>query len=323
MVFIKKFVSIVLILTMLLTGCGTNDSTDSTEAISNPPVTAKKTYDFIFVCPIVNNIYWEDCINGIKTADEELGTTTRVVGPLDAKNYATEIIGHMEQALADKPDGIMAYAGIEAMFPLINQTVDEGIPFIAIDSDAPDTKRLAYVGINSYNTGYQVGETMIKLTGGKAKVGVMITSQSAKHEMSVLNGFKDCIADYDMEIVVTKETGGSYESSVKLARSMLKKHPDITALFTTGAVTVTGAAKVKKDMKLNNLVLTGMDDTEENLNYVRKGVIDALFAATPYYMGYKGVYLLKEYVDNGSLPEEFYEIGVARVTRDNIDSYKN
>lgn len=317
----KKIVSIILTLAVLLTGCGANN--DSADTSSDLPTEAKKTYNFTFVCPIVDNIYWEDCINGIQKADEELGTTTRVVGPHDAKNYDTEIIGHMEQALADKPDGIMAYAGIEAMFPLINQSIDEGIPFIAIDSDAPDTKRLAYVGINPYNTGYQVGETLIELTDGKAKVGVMVTSQSAQHEMSVLEGFKDCIADFDIEIVATKETGGSYESSVKMARSLLKKHPEITSIFTTGAVTVTGAAKVKKDMGLDDLVLTGMDDTEENLNYVQEGVIDAIFAATPYHMGYRGVYLLKDCVDHGSLPQDFYEIGVARVTRDNIDSYKN
>lgn len=317
----KKLLMVVMMFTLLFTGCG-NEKTADTKKTA-PPVAEKETYDFVFVCPIVNNIYWEDCVNGIRKADEELGTDTKVVGPDNAENYATEIIGYMEQAVADKPDGIMAYAGIEDMFPLIDKAVDGGIPFISIDSDAPDTKRLAYVGINPYNTGYQVGETMIDLSSGKAKVGVLVTSLSAKHEMSVLEGFKDCIADYDMEIVAIKEAGGSYESSVKTARDMLKKHPEITALYTTGAVTVTGAAKVKEDMGLNDLILTGMDDTEDNLKYVRKGTINAIFAATPYYMGYRGVYLLKDCVDKGSLPEDFYEIGVARVTKENIDSYKN
>lgn len=317
----KKMLTIISILTLLLSGCGTSQASVETDVA--PAAEEEKSYDFVFVCPIVDNPYWVDCINGIRKADEELGTTTRVVGPNDAANYATEIVVHLERTVADKPDGIMAYAGIEAMFPIIDQAVDDGIPFIAIDSDAPDTKRLAYVGIDPYNTGYQVGETMIDLTGGNAKIGVLVSSLSANHEMAVLSGFKDCIADYDMEIVATQAAGGSYDSTIEVASAMLEEYPEITALFTTGSVTVTGAAKVKEDMGLNDLVLTGMDDTEENLDYVRKGAIDAIFTATPYYMGYRGVYLLKDCVDNGSLPQDFYEIGVVRVTLDNIDSYKN
>lgn len=283
----------------------------------------EKGYEFVFVCPIVDNPYWVECARGIQKADEELGTRTRVVGPTDAKNYAEEIIGHMEQAVADKPDGIMAYAGIEAMAPLINRSLDEGVPFIAIDSDAPDTRRLAYVGIDPYNTGYRAGETMRELTGGTAKVGVLVTSRQARHEMAVLEGFKDFIADFDMEIAAMEATGGTFEASAQQARAMMEEHPDITALFTTGAVTVTGAAKAKEELGREDLVLAGMDDTEENLAYVRKGVIDAIFASTPYYMGYQGVHLLKEYADKGDLPKDFYEIDVVCVTRENLDTYKD
>lgn len=318
----KKFLISVSIIAVLLAGCGNQADLVKTDSDSAPEADTP-SYDFVFVCPIVDNPYWVDCVEGIAKADEELGTTTRVVGPRDAANFSTEIIGHMEQAVADKPDGIIAYAGIEGMFPLIDQAVDDGIPFISIDSDAPDTKRLAYVGIDPYNTGYQIGETMIDLTGGTAKVGVMVSSLSAKHEMSVLEGFQDCIADYDMEIAAMEETGGSYDATLEIASDMLEEHPEITALYTTGAVTVTAAAKVKEDLGLEHLFLTGMDDTEENLDYVRKGMIDAIFAETPYYMGYRGVYLLKDCVDNGSLPQDFYEIGVVRVTEENIDSYKN
>lgn len=318
----KRVFITILMLTILLTGCGTKKEPVETNS-SDSSITEKKNYDFIFVCPIIDNPYWTDCIEGIQKADEELGTNTQVIGPHDAENYATEIIDYMKQAMDSKPDAIMAYAGIEGLFPLIDQTIEEGIPFISIDSDAPDTKRLAYVGIDPYNTGYQVGETMKELTDGTAKIGVIISSLSANHEMSVLKGFKDCIADYDMEIVATEETGGSYDSSVEIARAMLEEHPEITALYTTGAITVTGAAKVKEEMGLNDLILTGMDDTEENLDYVRKGMISAIFAETPYYMGYRGVYLLKDCVDNGSLPDDFYEIGVVRITSDNIDTYKD
>ena len=71
---------------------------------------------------------------------EHIGT-----GPREAADFDREIIRYMGEALESEPDGIMGYAGIRAMFPLINQAGEKGIPFLAVDSDAPSTTRIAYI----------------------------------------------------------------------------------------------------------------------------------------------------------------------------------
>jgi len=69
-------------------------------------------------------------------------------------------------------------------------------------------------------------------------------------------------------------------------------------------------------------VILGFDDEEENLALAREGYLNALLVQKPYYMGYHGIYLLREYVDAGRLGNETYDTGTTLVTQENVDTYK-
>ncbi len=324
-----------LIMISVLAGCGLGSDSDT------PPRTSGKKQDynqngisdldqsdentrreFIFVCPIIDNEYWQMCMQGIKAADKEFGTSTRVVGPQSKENFATEIVGYMEEAIASKPDGIMGYAGIEDMFPLIERASEQGIPFLAIDSDAPDTSRIAYVGTDLYSFGYQAGETLVHLINESGKVGYLCSSFSAQNESLVFGAFLDAISDYDIEVAARMEGGTSEDSAEQAAKAMLKEHPELNAVFCTASFNATGVARVKKEQGLDDLVLVGVDDTDENLLYVREGIINAIMAQSPYQMGYHGVQLLDEYLTMGRLLTDSYDTKSVLVTKENVDTYK-
>lgn len=103
----------------------------------------------------------------------------------------------MESAIATQPDAIMAYSGLEVMAPLIEKAKEQGIPFISIDSDAPDTSRIAYIGTDPYNAGYKTGEAMVEFTGGTAKVAILCSSLSSEKEMKEVDAFKDALEGHD------------------------------------------------------------------------------------------------------------------------------
>lgn len=282
---------------------------------------AKDGTEFIFVCPILKNEYWEACVKGIARADLELGTHTKTIGPEDATHFPVEMVRYMSQAVEENPDGIMAYAGLDTLNPFIEKLNKEKIPFIAIDSDTKKEMREAYVGTDSYDLGYKAGEAMVKYTNGKGKLGLLVSSLSAEKEMLVLDAFKDAILDYDYEFIAVDETDADPNVAEIKTEAMLEAHPEITAMFNTAGYNVTGAARVKQKKNLD-IVLIGFDDVVENLEFIRQGVINAIIAQDPEQMGYRGVYVLKELVDKGSLPKENYQTPTILITKENVDSYK-
>lgn len=163
----KKIISLILVLcmTMGIAACGSKQEaapetapveSEQAEVPSEEPVesTDQEAYELIFVCPIVGLEYWDMCADGIAAADAELGTKTQIVGPTDPATFTTEVINYIEAAISSQPDGIMTYCGIETVPPLIEKADGLGIPFMAIDSDAADSARIAYVGTDPYNAGY-------------------------------------------------------------------------------------------------------------------------------------------------------------------------
>lgn len=295
------------------------DTTDAGDAAAE----GGEGYQFTFVCPIVGLEYWDMCADGIAAADAEFGTETQVIGPSDPATFVTELPNYIEAAISTQPDALMAYSGLDFMPSLIDKATDEGIAFLAIDSDAPDSKRIAYVGTDPYNAGYASGEAMLAaLDGQSAKVGVLCSGLSSEKEMAEVDAFKEAVADYDIEIIAMEETNADLATGVTKMQALVQTYPEMNAVLCTSAYDVQAAAKIKDEMGLDDMVLVGYDDQEETLNYIREGLINAIIVQDPYNMGYMGVKLMKEYLDNGSLEQETYDTGVIIVTAENVDNYR-
>lgn len=280
-------------------------------------------YNFIFVCPIVGLEYWNLCTDGIEAADAEFGTSTQVVGPTDASNFVTEVVGYMETAIATKPDGIFCYAGLDSMPKLLAEAAEAGIPVVTIDSDCSDTtNRLAYAGTDPYNAGYASGLAMIEGTGGEGTIAILTSSLGSEKEQIEINAFMDAIADTNLEVVVTEETNADLAVGVVKMEAIAQTYPDLKAVLGTSAYDVQAAAKVKVEYGLDDLVLVGYDDQEETLKYIRDGVIYGVIVQDPYTMGYLGVKNLYDYLTNGKVENEHVDTGTITVTLDNVDTYK-
>ena len=280
-------------------------------------------YNFIFVCPIVGLEYWNLCTDGIEAADAEFGTSTQVVGPTDASNFVTEVVGYMETAIATKPDGIFCYAGLDSMPKLLAEAAEAGIPVVTIDSDCSDTaNRLAYAGTDPYNAGYASGLAMIEGTGGEGTVAILTSSLGSEKEQIEIKAFMDAIADTNLEVVVTEETNADLAVGVVKMEAIAQTYPDLKAVLGPSAYDVQAAAKVKVEYGLDDLVLVGYDDQEETLKYIRDGVIYGVIVQDPYTMGYLGVKNLYDYLTNGKVENEHVDTGTITVTLDNIDTYQ-
>ena len=80
------------------------------------------------------------------------------------------------------------------MGPEINKAIDAGIPVITIDSDAPDSQRLYFIGTNNLEAGRLGGQFVAEQLNGKGNV-VFFTMPGQPNLEERLKGYKDVFAN--------------------------------------------------------------------------------------------------------------------------------
>src|SRR3954468_6309927 len=74
---------------------------------------------------------------------------------------------------------------------VINDAVARGVQVMTFDSDAPQSKRFAYYGVDDNKTGQQTMAELATLMNGKGKVAILAGNQNAPNLQHRVQGAKD------------------------------------------------------------------------------------------------------------------------------------
>ena len=129
---------------------------------------------------------------GGERAANELGVEVIYRGPDKADELKQKEV--LESFITQKVDGI-AISVLNASFltSTIDRAIEAGIPVVTWDSDAPASKRMAFYGVDDYESGKVMGEETAKMLNGKGTVA-FITSLGANNLQRRLDGAKEALA---------------------------------------------------------------------------------------------------------------------------------
>ena len=98
----------------------------------------------------------------------------------------------IQQAVNDGADAILiSCSDAGKVTGAINDAVDRGVAVMTFDSDAPQSKRFAYYGVDDIKTGQQTMAELATLMGGKGKVAILAGNQNAPNLQHRVQGAKD------------------------------------------------------------------------------------------------------------------------------------
>jgi ribose transport system substrate-binding protein len=101
---------------------------------------------------------------------------------------------------------------------------------------------------------------------------------------------------------------------------LLTKTPDLAGIFADNELEGDGAGTAVNDKNLGSkLCLVAFDTSDQEIGFVRKGVIDGLIVQDPYMMGYAGVWYALA-ASRGVVFPKFVDSGVHVITKANIDN---
>ena len=126
----------------------------------------QKSERYFLIATNINLPYWQSAHAGFAKAAAQYGVTEDMRGP-DTFNPAIEV-DEFRAAMARKPAGILvSVADPQLMTPEINKAIAAGVPVITVDSDAPDSQRLYFIGTNNLEAGRLGGQRVAAELNGK------------------------------------------------------------------------------------------------------------------------------------------------------------
>jgi ribose transport system substrate-binding protein len=258
---------------------------------------------------------------GAERAAKELGNVEILWNaPVSADQLKQKEI--LESFITQRVDGI-AISALNGDFltETINRAVDSGIPVVTWDSDAPNSKRIAFYGVDDYASGKIMAEQAIRLLDGKGEVAVL-TSLGATNLQRRLDGVRETLAGHKgitiLEVYDIKEDPVRVPEIIATAS---RRYPELDAWLSVGGWPVfTRNATAGIDPTRTKFI--SFDTIDPALDLLREGKVQVLLGQKYFGWGSEPVKLLYQ-IKQGNMPAApIIDSGVDVVTRENIDEYK-
>lgn len=141
---------------------------------------------------------------------------------------------------------------------------------------------------NDVADGYDLGKYLAEKLGGTGNVAILSGSLTAPEHQGRAQGFKNALAEYpNIQIVFEQPDNDNLEQAVSVTECALQAHPDLNGILCCNASNPIGAARVVKNAgKAGKILIAGMDNLPETLEFLKEGVILVTKAQRQWDIGY-------------------------------------
>lgn len=322
-----------LLAALLLSGCKP-DSGASTSGTAKPA--GKKKIAFVS-----NGVasFWTIAAAGVKAAGEKAGVDTETLMPVEGISDQKRII---EDLLTRGIDGI-------AVSPIdpVNQTellnrVAKRTGLVTADSDAPDSDRAVYIGMDNYQAGRLCGDLVREAMPQGGTVMLFIGRLEQDNAKRRRQGVIDAIlgrpsnpGNFDPPSAVIEGNGfkilGTLTDQFDRAKGKanaedaLAKYPDLgcmVGLFAYNPPLMLEA--LAQANKLGKVKVVAFDEDDATLAGIQKGTVHGTVVQNPYMYGYKSVEILSELAKGNQsvIPAgKFVDIPARQIRKAEVDAF--
>jgi len=243
-----------------------------------------------------------------------------------------KMVDAFKQAIAAQPDciEIMGHPGEDAMMPLVDEAVGQGIIVTSGNNPMPNIEAkykdqgFGYAGADLYQGGYLTGQAMVSSGGlqpGDEALVYDIWHQEGRSRSS--QGVFDALTDAGLvvdKLDVTQDVDSEASLAIPVLTAYLEAHPNLKAIGTQhGQITgILPKVLEQAGKQPGEIVVGGIDLGPEIVQAIKDGWITASFDQALYLQGYYPVlqcWLTKNYY----YPGMHYDTGVGTVNTGNVE----
>jgi ribose transport system substrate-binding protein len=318
----KKIQSILaaLCVAAIVSGCG---KSEAPKADSGSAPAAGKKLKLAFVS---NNAatFWTIARSGCDAAAKELGNVD-VDFVIPSTGSAAEQQQKLDDLIAKGVDGI-AVSPIDPknQTDFLNKIASQTL-FITTDSDAPDSKRVCYIGTDNFAAGQEAGKLIKEALPNGGKIMVFVGYADAQNAKDRFGGIKKELEGSNIEIIDLRTDDTDTVRAQKNAEDTLVKYPDIAALV--GLYNYNGPAilnAVRSAGQAGKVKIVCFDENAETLDGVASGDIYGTVVQQPFEFGKQAITKMAKYLggDKEALAGGKQIVPTRSLKKDDIAGFK-
>ena len=291
--------SLVSISALALVGCsGGTDSEKPAASDSAADSSADIVYKIGVIAKSNSNPVFQAAKNGAIAAGKRLtaeldGASVEILWQTPPMEDAQVQAQYVEQLVSSGVDGIaISCTDANLLTSALQGAVDKGVVVVTFDSDAPDSGRMAYYGVDDKEAGKEVMRQLAAVMGNEGKVAVLTGNPAATNLQARVDGVIEQAAQYEdiqTPMVYSFMPETATEAAAKM-QQVQSANPDITGwalvggwpLYTDNAL----------DGIYENAKIVSMDPLPLPLEYAMKGQVQVLVGQPYFGWGEKSVEMI-------------------------------
>ncbi|MBV9654191.1 MAG: sugar-binding protein [Acetobacteraceae bacterium] len=268
--------------------------------------------------------FWKAAEAGVRKAQGELPNYTLQLKYPEQSSAAIQN-RIMDDLVAAGAAGIMVSAvDPKTQIDELNKVGGQTVLFTT-DSDAPNSKRVAYIGSSNVDAGKQAGELMKKAMPNGGKCMGYVGLPGADNARERIDGIKESIKGTKITLVDVRADDIDQPRAKRNVEDTLSADPSINCMVGIYSYNTPQIYRVLQETgKLGQITVIGFDEDQVTLGGVKEGTIVGTVVQQPYEWGYQGMKDLAKYLegDKSFIPANKLMIVPTRIIdKSNVDAF--
>ena len=273
----------------------------------------------------VNSEFWQSMLSGGEQYDKENeNVNVTPYGP-ESETDIEGAITILENVVTSAPDAIVvASQSGEGAIPAVKDAMSQGIPVITTDTIIP-TEVISHLATDNVAGGKTAADAMVKALkeNGIEKSGTVVIMHVVVCDTDTQRGegFDTRMTEIapNIKIVHSRYTDDEVAQAMTATEDYITTYDDLIGIFGIDYNIGEGIALAIEQAGLQDSVMVvAFDDSQAEIEALKKGVIKALIVQDPYMMGYKGCEFAVRALKGEEIPKHV-DTGVKVLKKEDVE----
>lgn len=251
-----------------------------------------------------------------KAAKDSASRRNAEVIVLYANDNAALQSRQIRSMIDQKADTILLNPVSDEVIPAVKEALAAGIPVITVDRSLSDCPVTSDITSDNQAGGEMAAEYLSHILRRKGKVVELEGTPQSSAAIGRGTGFNKRIANYPNIQVIDRRTGRFNQADAKAVfMEILKKRQEIDGVFAHNDQMILGAIEAAKDAgRDKDMVFVGFDGTQDAIEAIDRGDLEATVAQKPEEIGRLGVETAIKHIRGETVPKSI-KVGLALIIK--------